>query len=569
MENLLILKARAGYTYKNRVINSLNKSMRRYNTRKVVLVACAFLMNHVTVLGQNTGGDTTNLGNVEVVTTYKPDVAESNKISLQPTLEDPKIEPPVYSYKFPNVAYKPKAVYSPIDPVFIRPEPKEDLFDNYIEVGGGNFLSSYLDASIHNTQDKYYTYGLKLKHHAASASKNPNQGLFSQNQIKAYGLREKGNDLYGELDYKRNVVHYYGYREEDHTFDLNDINQIYNDINAKLLWKFNKRRLNSNLLFDFNIFDKLGENENTVNFKNDYEFKVGKGNLHIDIGAMYTQLTETADYERIFVDVKPHYEFDYKKWKLDIGANFNYVNDFTSIDEILPAPLLKAETYLVPKKLRLYLGTSGDLKKNTLHSMSYENLFLGNNLSYTNPYVWKFWGGMNGSFKRFVEYGIKLQQELISDQYFFVSDTNATRNFTIVSDNMNKFTFSGEMKFDVNQNVDIGFRGNVYSYNLEKEQQAWHMPSYDAAAFATVRIADKIYINGGYFATGARKARNLHGTTFTLPAIDDINLGAEYRYKKNISGFINVNNILNQNYQIWNNYRSQGINVLAGITFSL
>ncbi|MDB4174544.1 TonB-dependent receptor, partial [Bacteroidia bacterium] len=61
----------------------------------------------------------------------------------------------------------------------------------------------------------------------------------------------------------------------------------------------------------------------------------------------------------------------------------------------------------------------------------------------------------------------------------------------------------------------------------------------------------------------------LAGNTATLDAINDLNLGIEYRYKKNISGFINVHNLLNQDYELWNNYQAQGFNVLAGVTFSL
>ncbi len=513
----------------------------------------------------------TTLADVTVNTRYKPDMAESVKIDIQPTLEEPKVKAPVYKYTFPNVAYKPKAVYSPINPVFIKPEKPEDLFDNYIEIGGGNYLTSYLDASIHNTQDKYYTYGLKVKHHAANASNNPRQGLFSENRIKAYGLREKGNNLYGEIDYNRNVVHYYGYLEDTaNVLELGDINQIYNDIGSKLNWTINKSKAKNDFDIGFNLFDKLGENEITVYLTNNTTMKLGSGDLHLDLGGTFTQLTDLADYSRLFIDVKPHYEFEFKKWTIDMGLNINYIGILDStISEIKAAPHLRAETYLVPKKLRFYAGVTGDLQKNTLRSISYENLFLGNNVNLSNPYVWTLHAGMNGGFKNFVSYGIQMKQEIISDQYLFVNDTNQLRNFTTVVDDMNKFTFSGELKFDVNQNVDIGFRGNFYSYSLRAEQAAWHLPTYDAALFATVRMADKIYINGGYFATSTREARDLAGNTATLAAINDLNLGIEYRYKKNISGFINVHNLLNQDYELWNNYQAQGFNVLAGITFSL
>lgn len=541
--------------------------MRTTNTLRHTHILFALLFTSLCSYAQISSDST--LKNIEVTTNYIPDVAESKKIDIQPTLEEPKVETPTYNYIFPNAAYKPKSVYSPIDPIFIKKEPVEELYDNYIEIGGGNYLTSYLDANIYNTRDKYYTYGLQLNHHAASASKNPNQALYSQNRIKAFGLREKGNDLYADIDYQRNVVHYYGYLEDTITRELGDLNQIYNDLNATAEWSIQKRKVENVLDFDFNLFDKLGENENTFRATNTSSLKLGSGKLHIDLGAMYTTLTETAIYDRLFIDIRPHYEFDYKKYTLDLGITLNYLNDFGSINVIYPAPFVKAETYIVPDKLRAYLGLTGELEKNTLRSLSYENLFLGNNTNYTNPRGFQFYGGMNGSFKRFIEFGIKLQHEIIQDQYFFINDTTTLRNFTTVYDDLNRTTISGEVKFDVNQNIDLGFRGNFYSYQPNKENEAWHMPTYDASLFTTVRIADKIYINGGYFATSSRKSRDLSGTEYSLAAINDINVGAEYRYKKNISGFINVNNILNQRYELWNFYRAQGLNVLAGVTFSL
>ena len=541
--------------------------MRTTNTLRHTHILFALLFTSLCSYAQISSDST--LKNIEVTTNYIPDVAESKKIDIQPTLEEPKVETPTYNYIFPNAAYKPKSVYSPIDPIFIKKEPVEELYDNYIEIGGGNYLTSYLDANIYNTRDKYYTYGLQLNHHAASASKNPNQALYSQNRIKAFGLREKGNDLYADIDYQRNVVHYYGYLEDTTSRELGDLNQIYNDLNATAEWSIQKRKIENVLDFDFNLFDKLGENENTFRATNTSSLKLGSGKLHIDLGAMYTTLTETAIYDRLFIDIRPHYEFDYKKYTLDLGITLNYLNNFGSINVIYPAPFVKAETYIVPDKLRAYLGVTGELEKNTLRSLSYENLFLGNNTNYTNPRGFQFYGGMNGSFKRFIEFGIKLQHEIIQDQYFFINDTTTLRNFTTVYDDLNRTTISGEVKFDVNQNIDLGFRGNFYSYQPNKENEAWHMPTYDASLFTTVRIADKIYINGGYFATSSRKSRDLSGTEYSLAAINDINVGAEYRYKKNISGFINVNNILNQRYELWNFYRAQGLNVLAGVTFSL
>ena len=513
--------------------------------------------------------DTSTLEEIDVVTEYKPDVAEIRKVDIQPSLEEPKVSPPSYSYSFPNISYQPKPVYSPIDPVFVKPEKDQDYFDNYIEVGGGNYLTSYIDASVHNTKDMYHTYGLRVRHHASSASKNPNQATFSTNRITAFGLREKGTDLLGEIDYQRNVIHYYGYLPDTTERPLKDIEQKYNDINARALWTVKKRKLDNAFSVGFNIFDNVGENESSFKASNELSFKVGKDQMHVDLQVLYTQLTERLKYNRLFIDVNPHFEFNYQKYHIDLGIMATYFLD-SNTNQIFPAPFVHAETYLVPDKLRAYLGIDGGLTPNTMKSLTYENLFLGLNQQFNNPYTKvNLFAGMNGSFKRFVEYGIEMSQAFISNQYFFVNDTNELRNFQTVYDDMSRFSFMGELKFDINQNLDIGFRGKFYSYSLNKENDAWHLPTYDVGIFSTIRIADKIYLNGGYFGTSARRSRDLSGQTYLLDAIHDINLGAEYRYKKNISGFIHVNNLLNKRYELFKHYRSQGLNVLAGVTFSL
>ena len=52
-----------------------------------------------------------------------------------------------------------------------------------------------------------------------------------------------------------------------------------------------------------------------------------------------------------------------------------------------------------------------------------------------------------------------------------------------------------------------------------------------------------------------------------MKGIVDINLGAEYRYSKMLSFFVNFNNIANTRYYRWEKYPSQRFNLMAGLTF--
>jgi len=47
----------------------------------------------------------------------------------------------------------------------------------------------------------------------------------------------------------------------------------------------------------------------------------------------------------------------------------------------------------------------------------------------------------------------------------------------------------------------------------------------------------------------------------------DLRLGAEYRYNDDLSAFINVTNLLSQNYQTWYSYPTQQIRFLMGLTY--
>jgi outer membrane receptor protein involved in Fe transport len=48
-----------------------------------------------------------------------------------------------------------------------------------------------------------------------------------------------------------------------------------------------------------------------------------------------------------------------------------------------------------------------------------------------------------------------------------------------------------------------------------------------------------------------------------------LNLGAEYRYTRNFSFFLKLNNLTGAQYERWNFYPSYGFNAMFGFTYSL
>ena len=82
-------------------------------------------------------------------------------------------------------------------------------------------------------------------------------------------------------------------------------------------------------------------------------------------------------------------------------------------------------------------------------------------------------------------------------------------------------------------------------------------------------MQEKIIIKADLFYRGTRYAPMYDGTVYTkLKPYFDANLGVEYRYSKQLSAFINFNNIGAAQYFQWYNYPSYRLQVLGGLTYS-
>jgi outer membrane receptor protein involved in Fe transport len=85
-------------------------------------------------------------------------------------------------------------------------------------------------------------------------------------------------------------------------------------------------------------------------------------------------------------------------------------------------------------------------------------------------------------------------------------------------------------------------------------------------------LKSKIYANVDVFVYNKQlalvtKAQSATGAV-ELKGYADINLSLEYRPGKRLSFFLNIQNLASTRYYKWNQYPSQRLNLLGGVTFS-
>jgi outer membrane autotransporter protein len=94
-------------------------------------------------------------------------------------------------------------------------------------------------------------------------------------------------------------------------------------------------------------------------------------------------------------------------------------------------------------------------------------------------------------------------------------------------------------------------------------------PTFTTQTNIYYNIGDKILLRAEGYTMNQRQV--LIAQNNEQQSIDgwvDLNTGIEYRYNKNTSLFLNINNLTNNKYQRWYALPVYGINVLGGITLT-
>ncbi|MFT5512063.1 MAG: hypothetical protein ACI8SE_000458 [Bacteroidia bacterium] len=522
--------------------------------------------------------DTSTTMSIDIKSDYEPKVSGANKIITKPDIQPIEGNNPSFTYKLPNFAYSVLPTYRPAKAIGIKSELDEPLFGNYFKLGAGNYLTPYAEIRIHSVRNKKYNYGFYGKHLSANAGK-PENADFSDNHIGVIGSKigNKG-ELTGKLDYERHVVHFYGYDADSFTFEKKQINQIFNDFNGQVLYDrgYNEKRIGSQLGFNFYTFSTHGNRR-----ENDFEgslrskFKLGqRREVNVDAKVDYTNLIDNAEpaLNRTFVRVLPSYSFRYNKIDFTVGANA-VVNIDSTKGTFRLFPDVTVEHFLVPKKVLAFAALNGDVKKNSLRQLSYVNPFISNDIEIRNTVnSFNILGGLKGNLVKKIDYLLKVRYSIDNDLPLFLTDSVATRSFGVVYDDVQTVAFTTGLGFRLDERFYIQFNTTLYNYKTEIEDNAWQLPSIDADLNMRYTIAKKLDLRVQLYAIGERFQRDMFTTEKAIETLSpflDVNVMADYRYKKNISFFLNVNNISNSRYQKWYAYPSFGLNLLAGITFSL
>jgi hypothetical protein len=288
--------------------------------------------------------------------------------------------------------------------------------------------------------------------------------------------------------------------------------------------------------------------------------------------------------------VKPAYQFTpIENLTLTAGANFAVENDTIGKQNgVHVYPNLMANYNLSPS-VEAYAGLTGDVDKVSLHTLSRENVWLNSNISVFNTNrMLEFLAGLRGKASGKVSFGAGLSFASLRNLYYYQNGIGPIEQakFNVFYDhgNTQRTNIFGEVNY-TSAVFKIGMRGDFFAYNTSIANQiasqnpptptnldntALNRPTYRATINSSYNIYNKLLLNVDFIAQGGMKALDLNSTMnmVTLKAAADLNFKLNYLVSKQGSLFLNFNNVLTSNYQLYLNYPVRGFQVMGGVSWS-
>lgn len=544
----------------------------KVNTIKLYIIAAA-----LTTSLQTLAQDTLRTDVVDVVKEFKPILSEAIKIQSNPNPEIPETTIPVFNYDVPEKRMDGQPTLYTIKPLSLGTSLLPKLKNNYTKLGYGNYNSPLFETYLNTTRNKNLQAGLFVKH----LSFNPSgDRQFSNNTVYGFGKRFLGTGiLSADVMYYRNAVKLYGYELPtgvtlSNIANIATINQVFQTIDTKIAFQ-NVLKDTSKLSYKldggfYNFSDNRDVSENDFKLYGTFGKRISGNPIDVKAGVNITNLTfGSTEYSRVFVDVNPRYRLNMDQLFINLGFNSTFYNDSTGTTFYF-FPVAEAGLNLIKNSLTTYVGITGNLQRNTYRNIANENPFVRSAGFRNTINSFELYGGIKGIISPQTSFLINLSLANVQNLLFYVGDSANLYSQKVIYDTKNSSVFNvkTELNHEFGDQFTLGFVLNYYSYSISLDAP-YSRPTFTTQLNLGYNMSDKFLWKLGVYTMNKRESATELSTGLTpvtLKGLVDMNLGLDYRYTKNISLFVNLNNLTNNQYQRWVNLPVYGFNVMGGLT---
>lgn len=538
----------------------------------LILIACNLIVFSATAQTNKRDSIIPNQ-TIEIEQIYKPEIAKPVKPVITPSI--PKIAPakPKFDYVVPQQTLSYSYHSVPIRPLALGKQEFIYPFENYIKAGMGNLSSIYFDAGVGSIHDENYNTSFHFAH--LSQNKVNTQKGNSNTTIDASGeYKFTKHTLYGAVDFFHKRYKYYGFNEDLYQYSNKSIRQAFTG-GAISLGLVNTSANELNISYkpeiNFGMYgDRFDAREQyveinlpaTYSFDENYSASLG---LKTNITALKRGVSNVNNN---YFQINPafNYHSDQLQVKLALSPTLGKGNSWYFLPDIA------LRSTLFNNGFALVAGWKGDLIQNTYQELSSKNPFIDNlfpSLQTKSDYVF---GGFETKFGEHLSFGATVNWKQWKNLALFVNDytlnPDGKKFATVYDQKVQSLGLDAYFRYQISQVFGLHLESSWNSfYKTTTFAKAWHEPQVKFKAAFETRPIKNLSVTASLDYWDRIFALQANGTAEKLPAFLDLGVQAEYQIIPRFSVFLQLNNILNNKYEIWQQYEHYGFNVLGGFRF--
>ncbi|MEO6844692.1 MAG: hypothetical protein ABI184_05935 [Ginsengibacter sp.] len=522
------------------------------------------------LFGKSKAQDTTHRQTIEITSSYKPSLLKTVKINLYASPITPDTSQPRLAYSIPSESlfytYQPTA----LKPLAIEADTSLKLGDrNQLKVGFGNYTTPYVSGAF-SFGDGKHSLGNIYGDYISSRGKIQYQD-FSEINLKGTGsIFSKTNETYAGVDFAQHEYYQYGYDHSLYAFSKSDLRRSYQELSANVGFR-NIIPNGSGINYDPHL---------TV-----HEFS--RENEADETNLIFTLPAEKRFSDKVSVKVALLGNFDnysIKNTNTSVGNNlfqiapeFTYYSDqFTFHGGISPTwnngqlailPNIYGEAKLSQSILSVQAGWIGRYIPNSFRSLSKENPYMQDPVSWNNTKEMQYYGGIKAAVGSHFNFSAKAAFISYTDMPLFVNDQLVGNTFLLVNESkLSNFQIHGDLNFVSQDKFTITGALDLNSYTgLHDNAKPWGLYPLKLTGSLRWNAFEHLLVKADLAAFSGASALATDGSVKSLKGGSDLSAGAEYTITKMFGVWLDFDNIFNDKYQRWNNYPVYGFQVMGGL----
>ena len=558
-------------------INRMTRNMAGFthgSSNAILLTGAMFLLIEIPLQAQ----DTSRRKNIEITSTFKPVLRDASKILFTAAPALPDTGRPVFSYKVPSqqlsLAYQP-LLLKPV--TLLRDSLTGSPLSNFIKLGFGNLHQPFLKAAFTFGQTPHSKLHLYADHFTSKGKLSFQRNTMTRLGAHASVVTDRQIEWNTRVGMTSDDYYLYGYRPDTLSFTKEQLLQRFQTLEVKTDFR-NTAATEFGLTYhpslQLSLFgDRKTLRASEVNSVIDLPLEKSFGEKVAFRVGVTADITRYQFKDLSVKQTRPN-DLYYVTPTLIIKTNNLYVHG-----GIRPSwdngnfrmlPNVMADISTGDDRFTVQLGWIGYFQKGSYRRFAGMNPWLRRPDSLLNTSVEERYAGFKGSVSNHFFYSAKVGFQNFQNMPLFVNSPGDGKEFLIrYEPKLEALHLHTEVEYSQSEQLSAFASLNFYQFRkLKSEAKAWGMIPLELNAGLRWQLLQDLWLRTDLWTWSGPQFLSQTGNAFKGNGAFDLNAGAEFRITRSFNLWLQMNNILNNRYERWNQYQTFGFNIIGGITYS-